>query len=65
VLARDEESFVKLIEHVSENVVAKYDRVSQKIIHEFVLSRGIGYWTTAADQGESVSLNPAHRPGTG
>jgi hypothetical protein len=24
----------------------------------------LGMWTPAADQGESVSLNPAHRPGT-
>lgn len=48
--------FVELIEHVSERVVEKYNKLAQKIIHDFVIPAGVEYWSSAVDKEDPVQI---------
>jgi hypothetical protein len=52
----------ELIQHVLEKVLAKYDRLSQKIIHDLVIPAGVEFWVAASEKNEVVCLGfPAKR----
>lgn len=48
--------FSDLIEHARDKVAERYNKVSQKIIHELIVPAGVHYWTAAAAKGEPVEL---------
>lgn len=54
-----------LIEHVATKVTDKYNKLSQKIIHDFIIPAGVVHWCSAADKGEPVVLSPPKLKGKG
>lgn len=51
-----EKGLIELIQHVSAVVAQKYDETTQKVIHELIVPRGVGFWSEAAERGDTVAL---------
>ncbi len=58
--SKGEKGLAELIEYVSIIVVERYNKLSDKIINEFILTHDMEFWHTAIDNGKPVIVKFSH-----
>jgi hypothetical protein len=56
---RPKKGLIELIEHLIAKAVEKYNKTTQKVIHELIVPRGVAAWNSAAERGDVVMLDAA------